>query len=608
VSDHHCVLFNLLVRSDLSMTSMNQSLARKYRPKSFSDLAGQDALCLALGNSIRLNRPPQALILCGVRGVGKTTTARIFAKALNCEQGPTPEPCCECDSCKAIDIGNHEDVTEMDGASHTSVDNVRELQEFIAYKTQRSPFRVLIIDEVHMLSQSAFNALLKTLEEPPQNTVFIFATTELSRIPDTILSRCHTYQLKKIPLDTIVKRLKVILSSEHIKYQEQALFHIAKEAEGSLRDALTLTDQIIGLGDGEVSDQSVALAIPASSSDRFLKVIGSLLSKSSDSTIPLIREMFDEGLEPKTIAERLAEFCRYGFLLRDLNSSSTVVDQLPLSENDKTELKSMAKRHPPLELNRLFRTLVKCLKDMTGEHLDLYMLENYLLEWCLDPGFGIAWTNTSETETTYQKQALNNQTPVAPTQGNRPPLETSTLKPQQTSRQVEVLSNEPVVQEQGPKVTSETAGSQIAQSVQLDADAGWPSSWENMIRVWMKKRPMQARMLEELVAISFDAQKIELGVPKNTHLTPLLTKPDEQRKIKESLTDIFSFKGQLFFKAIISDAPETLASIKERDTQTRQDKIVQEAIDHPLTKAAIRLFDAKIDKVLVDDQEIKIDK
>lgn len=589
------------------MTSMNQSLARKYRPKSFKDLAGQDALCLALGNSIRLNRPPQALILCGVRGVGKTTTARIFAKALNCEQGPTPEPCCECDSCKAIDIGNHEDVTEMDGASHTSVDNVRELQEFIAYKTKRSPFRVLIIDEVHMLSQSAFNALLKTLEEPPQNTIFIFATTELSRIPDTILSRCHTYQLKKIPLDTIVKRLKVILSSEQIEYQEQALFHIAKEAEGSLRDALTLTDQIIGLGAGEVSDQSVALALPASSSDRFLKVIGGLLSKSSDSTIPLIREMFDDGLEPKTIAERLAEFCRYGFLLRDLNSSSTVLDRLPLSENDKKELQSMAKRHPPLELNRLFRTLVKCLKDMTGEHLDLYMLENYLLEWCLDPGFGIAWTNTSETESTHQKQALKNQTPIAQTQGNQPLLYTNTLKPQQTSRQVEESSKEPVVQED-PRVTSETDASQNAKSVQQDADSGWPSSWENMIRVWMKKRPMQARMLEELVAISFGEQKIELGVPKYSHLTPLLTKPDEQRKIKESLADIFNFKGQLFFKAIIAEAPETLASIKERDTQTRQDKIVQEAIDHPLTKAAIRLFDAKIDKVLVDDQEIKIDK
>ena len=182
-------------------------LARKYRPATFSELAGQDATATALANAIRLGREPHAVIFSGVRGIGKTTSARLYAKALNCDTALSPEPCNHCESCLAITAGNHEDVMEIDGASNTSVDDVRALRETVSYVPQRSRFKVYIIDEVHMLSQSAFNALLKTLEEPPAHVVFIFATTELQKIPQTIMSRCQLFHLQRMGLNTIRERI-----------------------------------------------------------------------------------------------------------------------------------------------------------------------------------------------------------------------------------------------------------------------------------------------------------------------------------------------------------------------------------------------------------------
>ena len=220
-------------------------LARKYRPQTFADLSGQEHVTRTLGNAIASGRVAHAFLFTGVRGVGKTTTARILAKALNCSTGPTASPCGVCDACKEITVGVDLDVLEIDGASNNSVDDVRRLQETIPFRPARDRFKIVIVDEVHMLSTGAFNAFLKTLEEPPPHVKFIFATTESHKVPVTIRSRCQRYDFRLIPQAIVATRVRQILGTEGIEADDDAVGIVAREAAGSMRDALTLLDQIV---------------------------------------------------------------------------------------------------------------------------------------------------------------------------------------------------------------------------------------------------------------------------------------------------------------------------------------------------------------------------
>lgn len=222
-------------------------LARKYRPRTFEEVAGQDVLTRTLRGAIEAGRVGHAYLFCGPRGTGKTTTARILAKALICERGPTADPCGECERCRSLDAGSEADVVEIDAASHTSVENVRELRDQVAYSPMRARFKVYIIDEVHMLSKSAFNALLKTLEEPPAHAKFLFATTEPHKVPDTILSRCQVLKLTPLPEATIAERLQEIFGLEQVQAEPGVAQGLARRARGGMRDALSMADQLLAL-------------------------------------------------------------------------------------------------------------------------------------------------------------------------------------------------------------------------------------------------------------------------------------------------------------------------------------------------------------------------
>src|SRR3954471_22272962 len=256
-------------------------LARKYRPQSFDQLIGQEAMVQTLGNAIRRGRLAHAFLLTGVRGVGKTSTARLIAKALNCvgpdgQGGPTIAPCGICEPCVAIAEGRHIDVVEMDAASNTGVDDVREIIEAVRYSAVSARYKVYIVDEVHMLSKNAFNALLKTLEEPPAHVKFLFATTEVNKVPVTVLSRCQRFDLKRIPANLLAAHFAHVAQAEHVEIEPEALALIARAAEGSARDGLSILDQAIAHGAGGVSAGQVRDMLGLSDRGAIRRLLGLL--------------------------------------------------------------------------------------------------------------------------------------------------------------------------------------------------------------------------------------------------------------------------------------------------------------------------------------------
>lgn len=279
-------------------------LARKYRPMVFDDLVGQKHISETLKKAINSGRVAHAYLFCGTRGVGKTTSARILAKALNCLNGPTPNPCGTCSSCREIAAGSSMDVVEIDGASNRGIDDIRTLRETVQYASMSGRYRVFIIDEVHMVTTPAFNALLKTLEEPPPNVVFIFATTEASRIPQTILSRCQRYDFRRIPLAEIQSQLLGLCKTEGISADVESLFLIARKAEGSMRDALSLLDQVFSFCQNEITLAKVQNILGLVGQEVFERLLSSLAAKDSAACLKIIDDVFASGYD---IAEFTAE-------------------------------------------------------------------------------------------------------------------------------------------------------------------------------------------------------------------------------------------------------------------------------------------------------------
>ena len=287
-------------------------LARKYRPQSFAELIGQDAMVRTLGNAIASGRIAHAFLLTGVRGVGKTSTARLVAKALNCigpdgQSGPTIDPCGLCEPCRAIAEGRHIDVIEMDAASHTGVDDVREIIDAVRYAANSARFKIYIIDEVHMLSKNAFNALLKTLEEPPAHVKFLFATTEVQKVPVTVLSRCQRFDLKRIPAEQLAEHFGRVAQAEAVEVEPEALAVIARAAEGSARDGLSILDQAIAHGHGKVDAAQVRDMLGLADRGRIRSLLTGILSGNAAATLAQLDEAHALGIDPMALLRGLME-------------------------------------------------------------------------------------------------------------------------------------------------------------------------------------------------------------------------------------------------------------------------------------------------------------
>jgi DNA polymerase-3 subunit gamma/tau len=354
-------------------------LARKYRPQSFAELIGQDAMVRTLGNAIERDRLAHAFLLTGVRGVGKTSTARLIAKALNCvgpdgQGGPTIDPCGICEPCRAIAEGRHIDVVEMDAASHTGVDDVREIIEAVRYSAVSARYKVYIVDEVHMLSKNAFNALLKTLEEPPQHVKFLFATTEVNKVPVTVLSRCQRFDLRRIPAEKLAAHFGEVARKEGVEVELEALALIARAAEGSARDGLSILDQAIAHGPGGVSAEQVRTMLGLSDRGAIRRLLGVILSGDAQSALAALRNQYDLGVEPNAVLRGLLESV-HGITRAKVGGA----DDAAQSAEEREAYAEWASRLSYAAVHRLWQLLLKGLAEVHGAPMPLEAAEMALL-------------------------------------------------------------------------------------------------------------------------------------------------------------------------------------------------------------------------------------
>jgi len=301
-------------------------LARKYRPQTFEEIVGQEHVTRTLANSISAGRVAHAILFSGPRGTGKTTAARILAKAMNCIEGPVPVPCNKCRSCKEITECSAADVFEIDGASNNSVDQVRDLRENVKYMPQHSRYRIYIIDEVHMLSLAAFNALLKTIEEPPAHVLFFFATTEPQKIPITILSRCQRHDLKRVGIEAILKHTADLCEREKVSVSEESLEVIARESEGCMRDALSLLDQVISCSDGTVNHEQVLDILGVVDREVVFNISSAVINKDIPKILEILDYVYNRGHDLKTFYSDLIEHIRNLIVVKKGNNVSRLVD------------------------------------------------------------------------------------------------------------------------------------------------------------------------------------------------------------------------------------------------------------------------------------------
>jgi DNA polymerase-3 subunit gamma/tau len=345
-----------------------QVLARKYRPETFADLVGQDAMVRTLKNAFAADRIAQAFVMTGIRGVGKTTTARIIAKGMNCigtdgQGGPTTEPCGQCEHCTAIMEGRHVDVMEMDAASRTGVGDIREIIDSVHYRAASARYKIYIIDEVHMLSTSAFNALLKTLEEPPAHVKFIFATTEIRKVPVTVLSRCQRFDLRRIEPEDMIAMLRRIADAEGAQIADDALALITRAAEGSARDAQSLLDQAISHGAGETTADQVRAMLGLADRGRVLDLFDMVLRGDAAGALNELSAQYADGADPIAVLRDLAEVTHW---ISVVKITPDAADDPTVNPDERARGQQMAADLPMRVLTRTWQMLLKALEEVAS--------------------------------------------------------------------------------------------------------------------------------------------------------------------------------------------------------------------------------------------------
>jgi DNA polymerase III subunit gamma/tau len=384
-----------------------QVLARKWRPQSFASLVGQEAIVTALRNALTEGRIAQAYLFSGIRGVGKTTAARVLAKALNCEKGPAADPCNECLSCREITRGSDLDVIEVDAATYSKVEQVRDLTESLKYGPSRDRYKVVVLDEIHRLSRQAFDALLKIVEEPPAHLVFIFATTEIDAVPATILSRCQEFHFRRVPSQQLATYLRTICQAEAIAASDTALRLIARAGEGSVRDSVALVDQLATFGSGAIADEDAIRLLGGLDTALFQGLLAAILQGDGAAVVGFVRRIEDEGWDPRHVYGQFLAFCRDALHL-GLGGLAGDIEQIDLPREEAAALAATAKAAGYENLLRLLHQLLSSEQVVRRSETGALALE-------------IAWLRAAELPKLARIEDILAGTAPAGGEGPRPP-------------------------------------------------------------------------------------------------------------------------------------------------------------------------------------------
>lgn len=547
-----------------------QVLARKYRPATFRDLIGQEALVRTLTNAFQTDRLHHAFVLTGVRGVGKTTSARIIAKALNCigadgQGGATPDPCGVCASCQDIAQDRHVDVMEMDAASRTGVDDVRELIESVRYCPVSARKKVYIIDEVHMLSKNAFNALLKTLEEPPDHVVFIFATTEINKVPVTVLSRCQRFDLRRVTHDDLVSHFKMILDKESIAVDSDTLALLARAADGSVRDGLSLVDQAIALSGGAAIEQAqVRQMLGATDRTRIFDLMELLLEGDCAGALDILSDLYSAGADPVVVIEDLLELSHFLTRAR-VTPDSLNAPAVPQAERERGG--SMAQRLSLPVLARVWQLLLKGLEELRHAPRSLQAAEMIM----------VRLTHISHLPT--PEDIIKKLTGGDRSAANAPSKKDETI-PLSASPPPSVSSDVPVVSE-SPSTPTPEALPQSRSALVRDARGYYPvpSRFSDLVALARQEneRIFATWLANDLHLVRYDPGVVEFNPGPNAP-------PDLAARLQRHLQDWTGVEWSV--RAVAQAGVETLRQ-QERDIADRLDHA---AMQDAMVQAVVTVF------------------
>jgi DNA polymerase III subunit gamma/tau len=562
-------------------------LARKYRPTSFAGLIGQEAMVRTLTNAIESGRLAHAFVLTGVRGVGKTTTARIIARVLNCigedgNAGPTVSPCGVCEHCKAIAEDRHVDVLEMDAASRTGVDDIRELIEGVRYRPTSARYKVYIIDEVHMLSKNAFNALLKTLEEPPEHVKFIFATTEIRKIPVTVLSRCQRFDLRRVDAQTLADHFKGLAEREGAQITEGALNLIARAADGSVRDGLSLLDQAIAHGSGEVDDQQIRDMLGIADRSQTFQLLEAVLKGDIAPALERFERLYVEGADPSSVIEDLLEITHW---LTRIKIVPSAADDPGVPEIERVSGRDMAERLSMAAIARAWQMLLKGLGEVRNAPSPVQAAEMVLVRLAYASDMptpadalkamaeGSAQTPTATSQAAPAQQASSNAQNVAPqSTADQPPLPDqprAALGGGDTVLALQQAAHVQLQPDEAPEIASDSMEDEQADPQTLNEVAGLAGEKGEAI--------LRANIINNVHLVSFEPGRIEVRLGEHA-----------RRELPYDLAKFLSENTSRRWVVTVSNEAGDPPLQQQWDATAAGERV--HAADHPLVKAVLETF------------------